>query len=334
MPIAHDEPGGAASTVLMMNSVEPTRSALVTTSWVHSGCTSTWTPGTRSRTSSTHCAVNRPCTEQWPFHRIIRASRSCAGVRPPLGLCGFHTTQSSRLIPSSRTAVLRPRCWSGRKSTLASRLLRERPLERDLGVGRRADRPAVLAAERLDVGRGVHVGHGYDGRGDAGVLERVPGVLDLREAGHVGHRAAGGEVRQDHLLLRAGEDVGRLGHEVHAAEHDVLRVRAAGGVAGQLEGVTGDVGELDDLVALVVVAEHEHPVAERLLGGPRPGDQVGVGRGGQRPGAVDARLGAAVGAAAQDQQGQVGCRHPVIFSQGTRRRLRGSGRCAGTAPAA
>ena len=105
----------------MMNSVEPTRSAFVTTSWVHSGCTSTCTPGTRSRTSSTHCAVNRPCTEQCPFHRIIRASRSCEAVSPPFGLCGFQTTQSSSDIPSCRTAVLRPRCWSGRNSTFASR---------------------------------------------------------------------------------------------------------------------------------------------------------------------------------------------------------------------
>ena len=56
-----------------------------------------------------------------------------------------------------------------------------------------------------------------------------------------------------------GEDVGRLGHEVHAAEHDELRLRAGRRLAGELERVTGDVGELDDLVALVVVAEHERP---------------------------------------------------------------------------
>ena len=89
-----------------------------------------------------------------------------------------------------------------------------------------------------------------------------------------------------------GEDVGALGHEVHAAEHDELRVRAGGGVAGQLERVAGHVGELDHLVALVVVAEHEHPVAERRLGRPGPRDQVGVAGRGQVAGAVDAALGA------------------------------------------
>ena len=88
VPTAHAEPAGAASIVLMMNSVEPTRSAAFTTSCRHSGCTSTFTPGTRSRTSLTLSSVNRPCTEQWPRHRIIFASRSCSAVSPPPGLCG------------------------------------------------------------------------------------------------------------------------------------------------------------------------------------------------------------------------------------------------------
>ena len=65
----------------------------------------------------------------------------------------------------------------------------------------------------------------------------------------------------------------------------------AGRVAGELERVAGDVGELDHLVALVVVAEHEHPLAERVLGRAGPRDQVGVGRGGQVAGALDPALG-------------------------------------------
>ena len=95
----------------------------------------------------------------------------------------------------------------------------------------------------------------------------------------------------------------------------------------------------DDLVALVVVAEHEHPVAERGLGGLGPRDQVGVGGGGQGAGAVDAALGARVGAAAQDQQGQVGRRHTAhLFTGSARLAVRlGSeevAAAAGTAPAA
>ena len=91
------------------------------------------------------------------------------------------------------------------------------------------------------------------------VLQRVPGVLDLPQAGHVGHRAAGGEVGQDHLLL--GE-VRMSADSAMKCTPQKTMYSASGRAAaslGQLERVAGDVGELDDLVALVVVAEHEHP---------------------------------------------------------------------------
>ena len=62
------------------------------------------------------------------------------------------------------------------------------------------------------------------------------------------------------------------------------RVRPGGGLLGELEAVAGHVGELDDLVALVVVAEHEHGVAERGLGRAGAGHQVRgrTGRAGRR----------------------------------------------------
>ena len=63
----------------------------------------------------------------------------------------------------------------------------------------------------------------------------LPGLLHRLEVGHVGHRAAGVEVGQDHLLVGAGQDVGRLGHEVDAAEHHVLGVAVVGGQPGQAE---------------------------------------------------------------------------------------------------
>ena len=192
------------------------------------------------------------------------------------------------------------------------------PLERGLGVRRRADRAAVLAAERLDVGARVHVGHRDDVVGDAGRLERGPGVLDLAQPRHVGHRAAGRQVGKDHLLLGRGQDVGRLGHEVHAAEDDELRVRPRGRLAGQLERVAGDVGELDDLVALVVVAEHEDPLAERCLGGESSGHEVRVGRRGQVAGALHASLGLQVHATAQRKQREVDGRHAAILVSGRR----------------
>ena len=62
--------------------------------------------------------------------------------------------------------------------------------------------------------------------------QRLPGLLDGVDVGHVGHGAPGVEVGQDHLLVGAGEDVGRLGHEVHAAEDDVVGVAALGGECG------------------------------------------------------------------------------------------------------
>ena len=64
---------------LMMNSVEPTRSALRTTSCVHSGCTSTLTPGIRARGRRRRLRrVKRPCTEQWPLPQDHAARRAAA----------------------------------------------------------------------------------------------------------------------------------------------------------------------------------------------------------------------------------------------------------------
>ena len=62
-------------------------------------------------------------------------------------------------------------------------------------------------------------------------FELAPGDLELVGIGHVGHRAAGGEVGQDHLLVRRGEDVGALGHEMDAAEDDEVGVAVLGELA-------------------------------------------------------------------------------------------------------
>jgi hypothetical protein len=118
----------------------------------------------------------------------------------------------------------------------------------------------------LEAGRRVDVGD-RDDIGDAGLLELVPAGVDVIGGGHVGHGAAGGHVGQHHDLVGAGEDVRRLGHEVHAAEDDVLLVSLLGGPAGQLQGVAAVVGELDDVLPLVVVAEDDQPRRELGLGG-------------------------------------------------------------------
>ena len=63
------------------------------------------------------------------------------------------------------------------------------------------------------------------------------------------------EVRQQHHLVRA-QDLGRLGHEAHAAEHDDIRVRA-GGLARQIEGIAHEIGEILNLGVLVIMREDD-----------------------------------------------------------------------------
>ena len=77
------------------------------------------------------------------------------------------------------------------------------------------------------------------------------------------------------------EDVGGLRHEVHAAEDDVLRLRPGGGELSELERITGVVRVADHLVALVVMAENDQPLAQRAAGGDDPRLDV-LGGGGDR----------------------------------------------------
>jgi hypothetical protein len=95
-------------------------------------------------------------------------------------------------------------------------------------------------------------------------------------------------------LVVPGEDVGGLGHEVHAAEDDELGIRTRRRVAREFERVAGDVCELDHLVALVVVTQHEDPFAQRILRGRRSRHQVRVGGRGQVAWTLDPALGVEV----------------------------------------
>ena len=99
------------------------------------------------------------------------------------------------------------------------------------------------------------------------VLELFPAVGDGVEVRHVGHGAAGGKVGKDDGLVGAGEHIGGFGHEVDATEDDGLGVGAGEGGVGELEGVADEVGILNDLVALIEVAEDDEFLAERSLGG-------------------------------------------------------------------
>ena len=150
---------------------------------------------------------------------------------------------------------------------------RERPFQYGVRVGGRAHDAAVASAECLQRRGGVHVGDRDNllttigiRLGAADLAELIPAFLHLVDVCHVGHGAAGGQVGQGHTLFGGGEDIGGFSHEVHAAEHDMVGVRAFGGVLGQLEGVAHKVGMLDDFVTLVEVAEDQQFGAETLLG--------------------------------------------------------------------
>ena len=96
-----------------------------------------------------------------------------------------------------------------------------------------------------------------DGSGAAAkdFFKLVPAIGYRVQVSHIGHRAACCEIRQHHRLVGAREHVCRLGHEVHAAEDDELRLGASPGSVRELEGVTDEVRILDHLVALIEVAQ-------------------------------------------------------------------------------
>ena len=140
------------------------------------------------------------------------------------------------------------------------------PLQRRRRIRRGADHAAMLAAEGLNRRGGVDVGDGNDGGVAEHLLQIGPALFELIRRGHVGHRTAGGEIGQDHLLVRAAQDVGTLGHEVHAAKHDELGVGMLAHLAGKLVGIADVVGELDHFVALIVVTEDHQAAAEGRFG--------------------------------------------------------------------
>src|SRR4029453_4107051 len=63
--------------------------------------------------------------------------------------------------------------------------------------------------------------------------------------------------------MRCAQHVRAFGHEVNAAENDVVSLRPIGNLSRKTERVAGVVGETDDLVALVWVTKDHEPVAER-----------------------------------------------------------------------
>ena len=113
------------------------------------------------------------------------------------------------------------------------------------GVGRGAAQVGL----RLDLGAGVHV------RDDRGARVLGLPLAQLRRGDGVGQRAAGPRLRDQHGPV-GGEDLGRLGHEVHPGEHDDAG-RARRGEAREGERVADVVGDVLDLGRLVIVREDD-----------------------------------------------------------------------------
>ena len=103
--------------------------------------------------------VNRMWTEQWPFHRIIRARLQLLGVEAAEDLVRIphdHLVERNAHLVGGVAAKM----LVGKEEDLLAAL--ERPLQRRRGVRRRADGAAALADERFDRRGGVDVGDRHD----------------------------------------------------------------------------------------------------------------------------------------------------------------------------
>ena len=122
-----------------------------------------------------------------------------------------------------------------------------------------------------DVGLGLHRGRGVDVRHDDGTGVLGLPLAQLVGGDGVGERAAGVGVGDQHRAVRR-EQLGRLGHEVDAAQHDRRR-SARRGQPGQLQRVAHVVSDLLDLRHLVVVGQDQ-----RVPLGGETAYLLGVGR--------------------------------------------------------
>ena len=109
---------------------------------------------------------------------------------------------------------------------------------------------------RLDVRAGIHIGH-----------HRHPGITLLEQADVLTgdgsrQRATGAKVRDQDLLLGI-DDLRRLGHEVHAAQHDDVGIRFAG-LLRQAQGIPRIVGHAVINLGRLVIVGQDYRVALNL----------------------------------------------------------------------
>ena len=179
--------------------------------------------GSAGAPSTTRQSRNVACLTSWS---------SC----PPRSVCGFHTSISDSVWPMS-IAVLRPRCWSGKNSTLVAP--RRAPTRGSPGRWRTCRRhrrarrrtPSSAAEEFMYViGTTRSTSVTWASSSQASSTWSMFAMSAMEQPAF--------RSGQDHPLMVAREDVGGLGHEVDAAEDDVRGLGVVRREAGELEGVT------------------------------------------------------------------------------------------------
>ncbi len=148
------------------------------------------------------------------------------------------------------------------------------PFNHRLRVGGRTGNPAMFAAKRFKHGGRVHIDRGHHGifhRKDS--PQRFPALINLFDGRHVCHGAAGGHVRKDHRLLRAAENIGGFGHEVHAAKDDVGPLRPLSCQLREQKGIPAKVRMLDDFIPLIIMTKDHDSITEHAFRLSRPAEQ-------------------------------------------------------------
>ena len=233
------------------------------------------TPGCSARAVATCSGRKRWCTEQWPFQSSNVEPLTSRSSRPPSSARGFHTRMSASPYPIVKP-VLRPRCWSGKKSTLSPLANAHSRIARAFDDVHTAPplRPtkAFNAADEF-----MYV---------IGTTRSIAVTAPIAsQASSTSSMSAMSAMEQP--ALRSGR-ITRWWSAVSTSADSAMKCTPQNTMSvacvivrrelGELERVADRIGPDDHLVALVVMAEDEKPVAEGRLGRRDPIDELVGGR--------------------------------------------------------
>ena len=113
-----------------------------------------------------------------------------------------------------------------------------------------------VARGAADVGLGLHRRRGIDVGDDRHARMALPQQLDIGCRDRCGERASGFEVGDQHGFCRV-QQLGGLGHEVDAGEHDHIGIGARR-LARQRQAVTNDIADrVENVWGLIVVRQDD-----------------------------------------------------------------------------